>query len=201
MALAKEEDWEYELPEFEEPPATMTIGLDGTCMLLAEDGWREAMVGTIGFYDSDGERRHTIYIGGHARVRQAPFFDRLDREIDRVKAAYPSATYVGLADGAKENWLYLGPKTAVQVVDFYHATQYIWAAADPLFPRGRDRAAAVDRRVVPPAEARAGGGRGPIAELEARGAALGRKRLPAEVDAALTYFRNQVRAAGWTTPS
>jgi hypothetical protein len=32
-----------------------------------------------------------------------------------------------------------------------------------------------------------------IAELETRGAALGRKRLPAEVESALTYFGNQVK--------
>jgi hypothetical protein len=32
-----------------------------------------------------------------------------------------------------------------------------------------------------------------IAELEARGAALGRKRLPAGIESALTYFRNQCK--------
>jgi hypothetical protein len=56
VALAKEEDWEYALPELESPPATITIGMDGTCLLLCEEGWRETMVGTIGFYDERGER-------------------------------------------------------------------------------------------------------------------------------------------------
>src|SRR5512147_2725821 len=49
VALAKEEDWEYTLPELEGPTATITIGMDGTCLLLCEEGWRETMVGTIGF--------------------------------------------------------------------------------------------------------------------------------------------------------
>jgi hypothetical protein len=40
------------------------------------------------------------------------FFDRPDREIDRVKATYPGALYVGPADGAKDNWLYLDPQDA-----------------------------------------------------------------------------------------
>src|SRR5512143_1578222 len=55
VALAKEEDWEYALPELEKPTATVTIGMDGTCLLMSDDGWRETMVGTIGFYDEAGE--------------------------------------------------------------------------------------------------------------------------------------------------
>src|SRR5512144_1670877 len=48
-ALAKEEDWSYTLPRFDEPPASVAVGLDGTCTLMCEDGWREAMVGTLAF--------------------------------------------------------------------------------------------------------------------------------------------------------
>ena len=61
VALAKEEDWEYALPELEGPTATITIGMDGTCLLLCEEGWRETMVGTIGFYDerASGSTRST----------------------------------------------------------------------------------------------------------------------------------------------
>ena len=51
VALAREEGREYALPELEEPTATITIGMDGTCLLMCEGGWRETMVGTIGLYD------------------------------------------------------------------------------------------------------------------------------------------------------
>ena len=40
VAPAAEEDWQYELPALEESVATVTIGLDGTCMLMCADGWR-----------------------------------------------------------------------------------------------------------------------------------------------------------------
>ena len=69
-AMAKEEDWSYTLPKFEEPPATVAISLDGTCTLMCEDGWREAMVGTLAFYDAEGERQHTIYLAATPGVRQ-----------------------------------------------------------------------------------------------------------------------------------
>src|SRR5262249_3024447 len=61
-AMVKEEDWSYALPKFDSPPATVAISLDGTCTLMGEDGWREAMVGTLAFYDAGGERPHTIYL-------------------------------------------------------------------------------------------------------------------------------------------
>jgi hypothetical protein len=101
VALAKEQDWEYALPELDEPIETITIGMDGTCLLMCEDGWRETMVGTIGFYDRQGERQHTIYLAATPEYGKATFLDRLEREIERVRAAYPRARYVGLADGGQ----------------------------------------------------------------------------------------------------
>jgi hypothetical protein len=101
VALAKKEIWKYTLPALGEPVATITIGLDGTCMLMCEDGWREAMVGTIGFYDKEGERLHTIYTAATPEYGKLTFLDRLDREIERVQATYPEVLYVGLADGVK----------------------------------------------------------------------------------------------------
>src|SRR5262245_17209483 len=52
----------YTLPKFEDLPATVAISLDGTCMLMGEDGWRQTMVGTLSFYDRDCERQHPIYL-------------------------------------------------------------------------------------------------------------------------------------------
>jgi len=193
VALAKEEAWEYELPAFDEPVATITVGLDGTCMLICETGWREAMVGTLGFYTKGGARLHTVYTAATPEYGKLTFFQRFDREVDRVKAAHPEALYVGLADGAKENWVYLEGETSVQVVDFYHATQYLWKAAEPLFAKdGAGLRPWVDdwcHRL----KHETGAAAALIVDLEARGAALGKRRLPAEVDAALTYFRNQVK--------
>jgi hypothetical protein len=193
VALAKEENWEYALAELEGPVATITIGLEGTCLLLGEDGWREAMVGTLGFYDKEGQRLHTISTAATPESGKLTFFDRLDREIDRVRAASPDAVSVGLADGAKENWTYLELKTRMQVVDFSHATQYVWSAAEDLFA---EEGAGLRRWVdewCQRLKHEAGAAVALIADLETRGKALGRKRLPKAVEDALTYLRNQVK--------
>jgi hypothetical protein len=200
VALAKEEAWEYDLPEFAEPVATVTVGLDGTCMLMCEGGWREAMVGALGFYGAAGQRLHTVYTAATPEYGKLTFFDRFDRELDRAKAAYPEARYVGLADGAKDNWTYLDMVTGTQVVDFYHATQYIWKAAEALFAEaGSGLRPWVDdwchRLKHEPGAAAA-----LIADLEGRGTALGRRRLPADVESALTYFRDQVKGGRMNYP-
>ena len=129
VASAKEEAWEYALPAFEEPVATITVGLDGTCMLMCEGGWREAMVGTLAFFDKAGGRQHTVYLAATPGYGKAKFLARMGSEIARAKLKYPDARYVGIADGAGGNWDFLGRHTTAQVVDFWHAAEYLGKAA------------------------------------------------------------------------
>jgi hypothetical protein len=193
VALAREVDWEYDLPEFDEPVAVVTVGLDGTCLLMGKETWREAMVGTLGFYNGAGERLHTVYTAATPEYGKLTFSARFDREVDRAKAAHPGARYVGLADGAKDNWLYLDAVTSRQVVDFYHVTTYLWAAAEALFAQeGAGLRPWVDEwchRL----KHEVGAAAALIADLEARGGTLGKERLPEGVEKALKYLRNQAK--------
>ena len=50
---------------------------------------------------------------------------------------FPDVLYVGLADGAKDNWTFLKPYTKRLLFDFYHAREYIGKAALAIF--GRDK--------------------------------------------------------------
>jgi hypothetical protein len=59
----------------------------------------------------------------------------MQREIAQVNRLYPNAHYQGLADGAPENWTFLEPLTDTQVLDFYHATQYLDRVAKAVHPR------------------------------------------------------------------
>lgn len=133
VALAKEESWQYSVPEFERPSQTITIGLDGTCMLYCEDGWREAMVGTIAFYDVNSNRQHTIYTGASPEYGKEKFLNKFANEIERVKAKFPQAEYIGIADGARSNWPFLKRYCEHQIIDFYHATEYLSKASDSAF--------------------------------------------------------------------
>ena len=139
IAETHESEWEYDLPTFDRPVASVGIGLDGTCMLLREDGWREAMCGSIAFYDGQGERLHTIYCGAAPEYGKEQFKDKFSREILRVKEQFPDAVYIGLADGAPDNWVFLKHYTSCQIIDFYHAREYIGKAASAIFGREKDK--------------------------------------------------------------
>jgi len=192
VAPAREADRGYGLPGFEEPVATVTVGLDGTCMLMGKETRREAIIGTLGSCNKDGQRLHTAYAAATPGYGKLTFTERFDREVGRARRACPEARYVGPAGGAKDNRAYPDLITEVQAVDFYHVTTYLWAAealsardgaglrpwADDWCGRLRhedDAAAAL------------------IADLGSRGAAPGRERPAGAVARALTYLRNLAR--------
>jgi len=135
---AQEESENYEPPEMDSKITTVGIGLDGTCMLMCEEGWREAMVGTVSLYDGEGERQHTIYLGATPEYGKQRFLERLEREIQQTKARYPTATYVGIADGAESNWKFLNLHTEEHILDFYHASGYLGIVAEVLYPKQLD---------------------------------------------------------------
>ncbi len=136
---AKEESWSYAMPKLATPIATVGIGIDGTCVMLCGPQWREAMAGSISLYDASGERQHTVYIGAAPEHGKETFHQRMEREMAHVKAIYPQACYVGIADGAKSNWTFLEPHVTQQIADFYHASEYLTEAADVIWHRIKDK--------------------------------------------------------------
>ncbi len=129
----KQDHWSY-APTAEEIGLgkrikTIAIGADGTCGLFCNDGYREIMVGTIALYGEDDERLHTIYVAEAPEYGKATFFAKMDREIAIIKARFPEARVAGIADGAHSHWPWLEGHTTWQVVDFWHATEYLGAVS------------------------------------------------------------------------
>ena len=140
VSLAKEESWSYDIPEMPNKVNSVAVGIDGTCMLLVKDGWREAMVGTISLYNKKGDRMHTIQVGATPQYGKEKFYMRFEKELEQIKEKYPKAIFIGIADGAKGNWEYLKDRTDQQTIDFWHATGYLGKAAKAMFPRKKDKA-------------------------------------------------------------
>jgi len=136
IAAAKEEHWDYDLPRLAGGIATVVASLDGAMIPMVDSpGYREAMVGTLSFYDHDGERQHTLYLAAAPEYGKPAFTERLAREIARAKAHYPAARWIGIADGAASNWTFLEQHTERQLIDFFHATEYIAKLAQARFPQ------------------------------------------------------------------
>jgi len=124
-AVASSKPWKYTAGIASEDVESIGISLDGTCMLLRQDGWRVAMVGSISLYDVKGERLHTTYIAQAPEYGKETFYRDLSKEIAAIKKTYPGKTCTGVADGAADNWKFLNPLVDMEVLDFFHATEYL----------------------------------------------------------------------------
>ena len=125
VILAKDEQWEYEIPDFDEKVEGVSVGLDGTCLLMKDDGWREAMAGTVSLYNKNGDKIYTRYLAAPPEYGKDKFLDKLSNEIEKTKTKYPQIFMLGLADGARDNWKFLENRTDDQLLDFYHASEYV----------------------------------------------------------------------------
>lgn len=133
IIITKQDKWNYRLPSTNAAVKTIGFGIDGTCLLMSNDGYRETMVGTIAFYDKDCERINTIYLAAAPEYGKHDFLSRYETELDKVKKIYLNVTYVGIADGAKENWKFLEIYTDVQILDYYHASEYLTSVSHSIF--------------------------------------------------------------------
>lgn len=168
----------------------MALSLDGTCLLMCTDGYREAMVGTITLYDTQGERQHTTYLGASPEYGKASFLTRLEREIAHTRTLYPQARYVGVADGAASNWGFLKRHTDKQILDFYHATGYLASAAHAAFPRHTaKRQQWLDDHCHQLKHKHRAAGR-ILTELEQLAETALSAPVREKLDSAITYFRN-----------
>jgi hypothetical protein len=131
--VASTKPWKYTTGVEPSDVSSIGISLDGTCMLLREDGWRQAMVGSISLYDSKGERIHTTYIAEAPEYGKEKFLSTFTKEIETTKKTYPGKLYVGVADGAADNWKFLQSFVDIQVLDFFHATEYLTKVSNAVF--------------------------------------------------------------------
>jgi Zn-finger protein len=134
-SVASKKPWQYVTGIAPSDVSSIGISLDGTCMLLREDGWRQAMVGSISLYDGEGERLHTTYVAGAPEHGKEKFYRDFSKEIQFIKKQYQEKTYVGVADGAADNWKFLQPFVDEQVLDYFHATEYLAKVSRAAFKR------------------------------------------------------------------
>lgn len=132
-----ESRWRYEIPRAVLAQThTISIGRDGTTAHIRGEGYRETMNGTISFYNGEKERIHSIYRAQAPEYGKSVFNQRFSQRIEEIKDSFQSAglttgavTYIGLADGAKDNWTFLDAHTQVSILDFWHACEYLTLAS------------------------------------------------------------------------
>ncbi len=191
VAQAKEVDWSYmpEADEFEDEVKILSFGLDGTCMQMREDGWREAMAGTLTLYNKDGERMHTSYIAAAPEYGKELFLKKLTDSINKMKIMFPAAMTIGLADGAKENWKFLKPHVEHQVIDFYHVTEYLGAYSKVVYKNNLEQKKWM-KEACHNLKNKVGSAVKLLKEIEAESKLKYKKKELEIINKALSYFKN-----------
>lgn len=112
-------------------PGTDTEGL----------AWREAGVGTVSFWDKDGELLKTIYLGEMPAFRKGTLAKRLEREFSAVRQSRPDLRVVLASDGAPTQWdtlhamakRVMGEDPWVELLDFFHCSSRLGTAAKAIW--------------------------------------------------------------------
>lgn len=129
IAVRKEAHWTYAPQTPRENVVAFVMGIDGACVAIGDEGWKQAMVGSISLLDAKGERLETIYQANVPEEGKATFFARMEREVKRLKQWCPEAPWLGICDGAHDLQQWLERHCDLVMLDFYHLSEYVSAAA------------------------------------------------------------------------
>lgn len=157
---ADREDFEQLVREDEHVPdeaVAMAVSLDGVMVPMNDEighearqddrrgrrgqrpgTYREASCASISFYDSEGERLRTIRLARMPEPKKRALKASITEEVGRALAEHPDLTVVKIADGALDNWDYLGTEipVGVEVIDFYHGCEHLRAALECAYGEG-----------------------------------------------------------------
>ncbi len=187
----KEELWSYAAPIGAEEVATIGVSLDGTCMYLSGDGYREAMVGTISLYNVSGERLYTHYTANSPEYGKNNFYTKFRREINRFKKYYPRTQLLGIADGAKDNWTFLSEFTDIHILDYFHASEYV-ASASKIIHRYKQERAEWTKQMCHSLKHEKGGAKKVLKEISDRRPKKMTDKNEKKYNSVITYFKNHM---------
>ena len=149
--------WEDERPQFEaqvreatldvpDTACTMAVSLDGVMAPMKGNeggGYREASCASVSLYDAEGERLSTLRMARMPEEKKATLKTMVAAEVEAVLRKRPDLELVKIADGAKDNWTFLGEvlPEGVELIDFWHAAEHLKDAFDAAY--GADDAQAM----------------------------------------------------------
>ena len=134
--------------EVPEAATMLSVSLDGvlvptryTQVIPGDSRYAEASCGTLSFYDQNGEILGTRYYSRMPEHKKKTLKTQLTQALEHVLAKRPSLEVIKIADGAKDNWTYLEDTLAQGecVLDFYHASEHLFAAMEAIYGKGDPR--------------------------------------------------------------
>ena len=115
--------------EVPDTACTVAVSLDGVMAPMKGEGggYREASCASVSLYDAEGERLSTLRMARMPEEYKATLKTMVAAEVNAVLGQRPELKLVKIADGAKDNWTFLGPvlPEGVELIDFFHAAEHL----------------------------------------------------------------------------
>jgi len=101
-------------------------------------GYQEVGCATVSYYDCHGERLCTRRMARMPEPNKVTLKSQLTAEVMGALIRRPDLRVVKVADGAPDNWSYLGETLPFgeEVLDFYHAAEHLGAALGAAYGEG-----------------------------------------------------------------
>ena len=115
--------------EVPDTACTVAVSLDGVMAPMKGEGggYREASCASVSLYDGEGERLATLRMARMPEEKKATLKTMVAAEVEAVLGQRPELKLVKIADGAKDNWTFLGKvlPEGVELIDFFHAAEHL----------------------------------------------------------------------------
>lgn len=189
-----------------EPPRhELRYGAVGPAGPAATDGhvgrsWHEASVGTLTYFDGDGRRLKTIYLGRMPEPHKATLVGGLREELRVALGERPSLNIVFASDGAPAQWASLDAMAmefasectgdVMKLVDAFHVATYIQQAAEAIEDNPSDASilAATWRETI---KEKVGGVDTVLRSIRARASSITAKGRRQDLKEAIAYIAGQ----------
>lgn len=137
-------------PRYEQRYGAMGVGNPAENDGHEGRAWHEASVGTVAFFDSNGERLKTTYVARMPEPSKVTLLQGLEEELLAVVHERPDVNIAFASDGAPHHWTALDEMAdrlpanftghTMNLVDAFHVAEYVQKAANAV--EGQDTPAA-----------------------------------------------------------
>ena len=145
LAKALSARWEARRCEFEtrlredtlevpDTACTVAVSLDAVMapMRGGGGGYREASCASVSLHDDEGARLSTVRMARMPQPKKGTLEAMVAAEVEAISGQCPDLARVESADGASDNWTFLGRvhPHGVELIDFHHAAEHLEDAFD-----------------------------------------------------------------------
>lgn len=179
------------------------VGADAPCDEDATIGrsWHEAAVGTLAFFDAEGERLRTIYLARMPEPHKATLVAELETELHSVLSERPDLNVVFASDGAEPQWRALDEMAArlpanhtghtMKLVDAFHVAEYVQKGANAIEGTGTGDAKVLAAKWRETIKEKANGAETVLRSMRAQLSSVSGTTAQQELGSAITYIDRQ----------